>query len=123
MITISANNEAGSSKPKLLFVKVEAVQNAPVIRGSLKVSAQVGADFSYQIVATESANFYAASGLPAGVTLNPVNGAITGSPVESGSFEATIVASNDNGEGAKAMLAIEISPRTPISIVIEGNDG
>lgn len=50
----------------------------PVITSSLSVGAVYNQAFSYQITATNNPTYFAAAGLPPGLSLNPVTGVISG---------------------------------------------
>ena len=72
---------------------------APGISSALSASATFGAPFSYQITATGSPTSFAATGLPAGLTVDTMTGAITGTPTTTGSFVVDVAATN---AGARA---------------------
>lgn len=73
----------------------------PRILGPYEAWAFVGSPgFSYQIQASGSPTSYAASGLPAGFTLNETTGELTGTPAEAGEWKVTLTASNDHGSGS-----------------------
>jgi len=58
---------------------------------------QVGVPVSLQVVATDYAGStlsYSATGLPAGLSIDPGSGLISGTPLSAGSFAATVVASD-----------------------------
>jgi len=72
-----------------------------------------GQPFSYQIAASGSPTSFAATGLPAGLSLSTTSGVITGSPQIAGTFTAVISASNAQGTGS-ANLNIVISTAAPV---------
>src|SRR5205814_1742251 len=82
---------------------------APVINSTLTRSGTVGSAFSYQIGATNAPTSYGAIGLPGGLSLNSVNGLITGTPTAAGTTNVTISATNAGGTGL-ATLAVTIYP-------------
>ncbi len=55
----------------------------PAITSATGANATVGVAFNYQITATNNPTAYAATGLPAGLSLDTASGLITGSPVGS----------------------------------------
>ena len=71
-----------------------------------------GNSINYQIAATNSPNSYGASGLPGGVSVNTATGLITGAPTATGTYNATISASNGGGT-ANAALTITVLPGPP----------
>jgi hypothetical protein len=91
---------------------VAAASVVPVITSTTSAPGTVGAPFvTYQIVATGSPTSYAATGLPAGLTLNVLTGVITGTPTTAGTSWVTIQATNTTGTGT-AGLSIVITPGT-----------
>ena len=80
----------------------------PGISSTLAASGTFGVAFNYQIVASNTPTSYGASGLPAGLSVNTMNGAISGTPTVTGSFAVTLSASNAGGTGmATLMLTID----------------
>ena len=67
-----------------------------------------GIPFSYQITALNSPTSYAAIGLPVGVSIDASNGLITGVPLATGTFYATVEATNSNGTGS-LVITITVS--------------
>ncbi len=96
----------------------------PAITSAAVANATNGTTFNYQITATNSPTAYDATGLPAGLNVNPVTGLISGSPSVSGTFNATVSAANASGNGS-AGLAISVlpnSPPTPSGLVASGGN-
>ena len=84
---------------------------AQVITSAGTIQATVGQSFSYSITATESPTSFGAANLPAGVSLNPTTGVISGTPTTAGTYTIKLSASigipsgtvvawggNDNGQ-------------------------
>jgi uncharacterized repeat protein (TIGR03803 family) len=81
-----------------------SVPYIPVISsGSSLGIATTGSAFSFQIVANDTPTSYSATGLPAGLTINPTTGLISGTPTVTGVFNVTVYASNANGTGSQTM--------------------
>ncbi len=80
----------------------------PAITSSLAATGTNGAGFGYQITAGNSPTGFAASGLPAGLSVDPIYGVIYGVPAAAGAFNATIAAINSGGANFKT-LAITIA--------------
>ena len=101
-VTISAMN-AGGTGTATLRLTINAPPPAPVITSSLTITGTVGAAFSYQITATNSPSSYGATGLPAGLSINPSSGLISGTPTTSGTSSVTISATNSGGMGTATL--------------------
>ena len=67
-----------------------------------------GSFFSYQPAATETPTSWAATGLPAGITINGTTGLISGTPTTSGTFNVKLVATNGSGASVAIYAAIGI---------------
>jgi hypothetical protein len=78
-----------------------SVPLAPVIVSATTAAGTADAEFEYQIEASGSPVEFGASGLPhsLGLSLNPETGDLSGIPMETGTFSATISASNLGGTG------------------------
>ena len=98
-VTLGASNGIGDPVPLVL---TGIVTNAPVWVDTVLGDLRVGTAFSDGVFAqgTPAATYSVTDGaLPAGLTLNALTGAITGTPTASGRFAFTITASNGVGEG------------------------
>ena len=104
--TISASNSGGTGNATLT---ITLQPPAPVINGALSVTGTSGSAFSYTITASNSPTSFAASGLPAGLSLNTTSGVISGTPSVTGTFSATISASNGGGTGSATLNILLIS--------------
>lgn len=80
------------------------VSSAPVITSSDSAIAVVGGLFSYQILATNAPASYAATGVPAGLALNPDTGLISGTPTTGGSSTIALSATNVAGSGQLSLF-------------------
>ena len=100
-ISIGANN--GSSTGTNTLVYTINPNTSPVVNSPLTASATVGQPFSYQITATNSPSSYAASGLPAGLTINSL-GRISGTPSTSGTYNVTITVTNSTASASKTLV-------------------
>jgi hypothetical protein len=76
----------------------------PVITSALSASGNVNKTFSYQITAANVPTSYSATGLPAGLAVNPGTGLISGTPRNGTATNVTIGATNANGTGTATLL-------------------
>jgi hypothetical protein len=80
----------------------------PVITSALTASGTEQAPFNYRIRASNSPTGFGAATLPEGLTVNPVSGNISGSPLYAGKYAVSISATNIWGIGT-ATLQLTIS--------------
>jgi len=88
---------------------------APVISSPLAISGNVGTAITpYSIIASQSPTSYGATGLPNGLSLDPITGQITGTPLAA--TDGTVVqvsATNSAGTGT-AQVTVIIDKGTPL---------
>jgi hypothetical protein len=105
-LSVVANGVASNPVP---FSFVDRA--APIITSVRTAAGTVGVAFSYSIRANQSPTSYTATGLPPGLTLNTSTGVISGTPSTTGTFNATISASNAAGTGsATLVITIDAAP-------------
>jgi DNA/RNA endonuclease G (NUC1) len=124
-ISLSASN-AGGTGTATLSLTVNPDPNAPVISGPLTATAAVGVDFNYQITASNNPATYLASGLPAGLSLDPLTGLISGSPTKVGVSTVSITASNASGSDTETLNLTVLAPVIDVSqaeLAFAGNFG
>ena len=107
-VALSATNSAGTGHATLTLT---VTVGPPVITSSTSAAGTVGSAFSYQITATNSPTSYAATSLPAGLSVNTSTGLISGTPTATGTSSVTLSATNGNGTG-QATLTLAIGPLT-----------
>ena len=94
-----------------------SVPVAPKITSASSASGAVGSAFSYQIAASGSPTSYAASGLPAGLTVSSATGLISGTPTAAGTSTVTLSATNSAGTGTGSLaLTIAAAAQATLSI-------
>ena len=97
-ITISAANVCSSASQVLTLTIASA---APIITSATTATGTENLiGFNYNIRASNSPTLYGASGLPLGLTVNTNTGAITGTPLFGGTFNALVWAINAYGAGS-----------------------
>jgi subtilase family serine protease len=109
-VGLSAANASGTGTATLTLTVLPA---APVITSALTATTTVGMGFDYQITASNGAVSYSASGLPAGLSVDPTAGLISGTATAIGSSNVTIAATNAGGTGS-ATLALTVNPQAPV---------
>ena len=94
------------------FLSLGNVSGPPIILSSENLQAFVGKDFSSTIerFPTEEGNITAV-GLPAGLSINNVTGEISGSPVQDGQYQVTVIVQNDQGKVTKSLGMNIFDPR------------
>jgi hypothetical protein len=111
LATVTAANSAGSSTAQVT-ITVAPAPVAPTITSATSVTARAGEPFpTYVITAAGLPTSFSAVGLPAGLTLNPATGAITGTPTAPGTFFVTIGASNNIGANTATLTLVVTGSR------------
>ncbi|HEX2854355.1 MAG TPA: putative Ig domain-containing protein [Opitutaceae bacterium] len=115
-VIIGATNASGTGNATLT-ITVAASTNAPIITGAATAPASVGTAVNYQIAATGVPTAYTAAGLPAGLSLNPSTGAITGTPTAAGTSIVVLTATNAFGTG-NSTLTITVAAANVAPIIV-----
>ena len=114
-ITLTATGPGGSDTET---ATISIAIGVPIIIAGQTFTGKVGDAFSANISLDDAldrpATAWAATGLPAGLSINSSTGAITGSPTTIGSFTASIAASNGAGSGASQSVGFTIEAGAPI---------
>jgi len=109
-VTIGATNGGGTGTATLVLA---VLPPPPVITSALTATAINGQGFNYQITAANGATSYGASGLPAGLGVDPTSGVISGTTTATGVSDVIISAVNASGTGS-ATLALTVLPPAPV---------
>jgi PKD repeat protein len=114
-VTISATNATGTGTAPLT-ITVAAANVAPVITSPTSTSGTVGTPFvTYLIAATGLPTSYTATGLPPGLALDTLTGAINGRPTSAGVSVVTLTATNSSGvTSASLTITITAAPVAPV---------
>jgi YDG domain/Putative Ig domain/Putative metal-binding motif len=91
----------------ILFIG-QGVASIPEINSVFEANANYNTAFNYIITASQNPTSYNATGLPTGLSINTSTGVISGSPTQTGVFNATISAANTAGTG-NATLVITVN--------------
>lgn len=100
----AADFVAGPPNPR----NAAGIPMSPAIIDATAATGTVGVPFSYQIVAANGPVSYGATNLPAGLSVNPSTGLVSGTPTAAGTTNATLTATNASGTGS-ATLGITIN--------------
>jgi hypothetical protein len=95
------------------YINFVAISAAPVVSSAATATGIAGTAFNYSITASNTPTAYAATGLPAGLTVNTSTGVISGTPATAGTYNVTVSATNTGGTGTKA-VTITISNPAPV---------
>ena len=113
-IELAATNANGVGYGNLaLTVKLPL----PAITSSATADGQVNAAFNFTVQATSVATGFSASGLPGGLTLNTLTGAITGTPTNSGTFNVTVTAANSTGQTTNSLTVVIYNGAASIPVI------
>ncbi|MDY2626537.1 MAG: putative Ig domain-containing protein [Coriobacteriales bacterium] len=105
--TVTADNGTTSDSKDLILT----VNQAPAITTSSLAGALVGENYSAELAATGYPERFAwalaaGSSLPAGLSLDPATGTVSGTPLKAGAFAFTVTAANSAGEAAADLSLI-----------------
>lgn len=113
-IVVGVNGAFADTPPSPAGRVVLGINQSPTILSAGRVEGRVGDSLSHQITATNGATEYEAENLPAGLSLNPFTGQISGVPSVAGTFDVAISARAPGGlAGAVVRFAIEPADPTP----------
>ena len=115
---VGTNANGGDNTVFIDSVSVNIMGN-PVMTNTASFSATVGSAVSFQLSASNNPTSYAASGLPAGLSVNTTTGLISGTSSAIGTFNATVSATNSIGTGS-APLSITINPVISAPVITSG---
>ncbi len=93
----------------------------PTVTSGTQTGLDYGAPFSYQIMASGSGPLtYSASGLPAGLSVDPDTGLISGTLGDAGNFAVVLTASNAGGTYGTGNLSLEVEALLTVTAGVGG---
>lgn len=118
-VMVTATNGSGVSPTQVLTITITLP--APVVSSAASASGTVATPFSYQITASNVPTSFAATGLPAGLSVNTMTGLISGTPSVNGTSNAMVSATNASGTGNKAVMITIANLPPPTASGISSN--
>ncbi len=116
---ISANNVNGESYNSMEVSTAAFKNKVPVLTNVSIDTAYLGTPYFYTFASLYSPTKFAATNLPTGLTLNTLNGLMSGIPKIAGTFSIPITASNSIGTGNANFTLVVINPAAPILKVVD----
>jgi hypothetical protein len=116
-VTVVPYDDLVAGMPFELEFNIAAASGSPVVTSLSAAGGQVGAEFSYQIAASNSPENFAVGSLPDFLILNGQTGLISGTPSRPGVYTLQVSASNENGEGESMPLALTVAAASGTPVV------
>jgi hypothetical protein len=117
-VQVRASNTTGPGAWTTLSISISPNPNAPVVTNLGEARGRRNDSFSFQLTAAPAATSYAVTGsLPAGITMVPGSGLLSGTPSVEGTFNVTVVASNSSGQSIATPLRIVLGPRRLVPVI------
>jgi hypothetical protein len=109
--TLGTGGGQRMSQPYILTIVIVPAPGAPRITSLPAASGNVGADFTYRIVAEPGPilSYEVLPALPRGFSLNTATGVISGRPTEATTFLVNLTATNATGTSVAQLLAVSIT--------------
>ena len=118
-VGLSASNANGTTNATLVLTVQPRPASGPIITSSTAVTGRTGRRFLFQVVTTggSPAERISASGLPPGLTIDPVTGIISGTVTADGSFAVTLTVIDGSATTTSTLqLTFTSDPAIPVII-------
>jgi uncharacterized delta-60 repeat protein len=118
-VSLSASNAQGTTNATLTLTIRPAPTDGPVIISSTAATGRTGSPFRFQVITSggSAATRLDATGLPAGLTFDPVSGLISGTAAFDGSTAVTLTVTDGNFTSSTTLqLTFTSDPELPVII-------
>ncbi len=120
-VTFKAANSGGSSQGIVTITIAAAAIEVPGFLSASTIIALQKVPFYFPVGTSPLAASYSASGLPGGVSIDPVTGVISGTVTTSGTSTITVTATSSAGQGTATLTLTVVAPAfavttTPVAI-------
>lgn len=115
--TYTASNGAGTSSAATVSITVSRPTLVITPSSGALPGGQVGASYSQALSSSggTAPYSYSVTGLPAGISVNPSSGALSGTPTATGNYNLSILATDANGATGSASYTLAIAPAPPVA--------
>jgi uncharacterized repeat protein (TIGR01451 family) len=117
-VTLSATNANGTGTAILTLTVQAAPVSAPSVISGTSITGRTGTPFTYQVVTSggTAATRLSATGLPAGLSADPITGEISGTAISDGSFSVTLTVT-DAGMSTSSTLQLTFTSDPAIPVI------
>ena len=121
-VGLSASNAAGTTLATLVLTVQPLPASGPVIMSVTSATGRTGSPFNFQVITSggTSAARVSATGLPPGLSIDPVTGAISGTATTDGSFSVTLSV-NENGITNTGTLQLTFTSDPAVPVIVSLN--
>ena len=109
-VSVFATNADGPGNAQAFVFNIAHHPNSPKVQLASGFTAYQGLPFSATLLTSPASTTIAASGFPAGVTLNSAARSLGGTPQTAGNYTVTLQASNANGLGPVTTATFTVLP-------------